>query len=405
MTNITALNTTATYSQVSAVSTVDSFSTEKDPIQALLNSLEGDRNVSNKDVVDNLIVLLKNIQSLLLNLQESHSSKASMDSDMQKSLIEMGKLLEEANDKAFADYLKKLEDSKKSSFIKDLFGAVLPFLTLVFPPLLALYPLGPVSLLMNPNSPFGMGVVGQAVEDKWGKGAAQGLMIGIEVAMVITTTILTCGGAGALKAGGAAAKQAFLTKLSSELKKDLALYIVAKAATHEETLKQLTNMIIKLGEKIKGEELSETEKASIHATVSFIVQIVVMIAVIKVKAPSKKDAALDKSNPLNSGSILDGLPKSVKLQKIMTPLMFAIDGAQAGIQIWGGINTIEVSKAQATIKEISAQLTELKGADAAQKTKAQNSIKEMRRALDLIDPSKLDLEKVAGNGSKAAKVL
>lgn len=397
-------NLATTYSQESAVTPVILSSTEKDPIQALLDSLENDKNVSNKDVVDNLILLLKNVQDLLLNLQKSHSSRASMDVDMQKNLVEMGKLLEEINAKAFAEYLKKLEESKKSNFIKDLFGAIVPFLTIICPPLLTLYPLGPVSLLMNPNSPFEMGVVGKAIEDKWGKGAAQGIMIGIEVAMVMTTTVLTCGGVGALRVGGTVAKE-FLKKLGKEVIKDLALYAVAKTATHEETIKQLTNMIIKLGEKIKGEELSETEKASIHATVSFVVQVIVMIVVMKIKSPSKKDADLDKKNPLNGDSLVDKIPKSVKLQKAMAAVMFVIEAAEAGIQLWGGVNTIELSKAEANLKEILASFTILKGSDAAHKTKAQDSTKELKRQLDLIDPNKLDLEKIAGSGSKAAKVL
>ena len=390
MTNIIKLDTAYTTAPASTIKTFGLSSDGKDPIQEALDILEADRNVSNKEMIDSLIALLRNIQSLMVTLQENHASKSSIEADIQSKLVTVNKQLMEINKQEFEEYLRKVEESKKSNFIKDLFGAILPFLALVFPPLLTLYPMGPMSLLLNPNSPFGMGVAGKAIEDKWGKDAAMGLIIGVEVAMVITTTLLTC--------GGASLTRAFFNKFAKEACKDVLIYAVGKAVTSEEFLKLATDGIIKLGEKIKGKELSASEKATIQAVVSLTVQLALLYAVFKVKASNAND-------PLKGPSILDSMTASLKLQKAMIPIMFSLEAAQAGLQMWSGITTIEIAKIKQTLQEITAQMKQFEGVSETQKVQVRNSVKEMQDRLGLIDPTKLELESVVKFGSKAAKVL
>ncbi len=168
--------------------------------------------------------------------------------------------------------------------------------------------------------------------------------------------------------------------------------------TSEEFLKLATDGIIKLGEKIKGKELSASEKATIQAVVSLTVQLALLYAVFKVKASNAND-------PLKGPSILDSMTASLKLQKAMIPIMFSLEAAQAGLQMWSGITTIEIAKIKQTLQEITAQMKQFEGVSETQKVQVRNSVKEMQDRLGLIDPTKLELESVVKFGSKAAKVL
>jgi hypothetical protein len=385
----------ANYSLVTGTRAVEGDSNGKDPLQTLLDSLEGDKNISNQNLVDNLISLLKAIQSLLLSLQECHSKKAAVDADIQKTLVSMNESVAEALQEELDKYLKALEEYEKNKLVNDIFGVVLPFLAVIFPPLLAIYPMGPMSLLFDPNAPFGMGVIGKEIEEKLGKAAAIGIVVAIEVTMVVAMSVLTCGGIAAIRAGGIAGKEAAKT-LAKEIMKDVALYGVAKAVTTEEVMNQIVTGVIKAIEGISGKELDDSTKAMIKVVVMLVVEIVLLVVAVKVKSKSEGGGA----------SIVQMLTKSHKLQKALVPLMFIIQGAQSGIQMWGGMNTIEMASVQQAMREIRAIEAELKGLDAKEKTKVQNLLKDLQRSLETIEPRNLDLEGVAGKpGSKVAEIM
>ncbi len=385
------------YQTAPVVTLPDTSEVAKDPIQALLDSLQEGENVSNQELVNNLIALLKSVQSLLLSLQEGQSKKSGIDADVQKTLMAMNEAKADAMQKELDEYLKALAEYEKNKLINDIFGAILPFLTLIFPPLLALYPMGPMSLLLDPNAPFDMGVLGKEIEEKHGKGALMGITIGLEVTATIVMTVLTCGAGAAVKAaskvGGEALKLA-IKQLMKAVVKDLALYGAAKALTSDEVLPHIINGVIKMAEGMSGKELSDEEKAAIKVIVTLIIQIVLMVAAFKCGSGS------------SSKSLAGFFNSSAKMQKASIAVLLVIQGAQSGLQMWSGMNTIETAKIQKNMKEIEAMGMLLKGMDAAQKTNPQNAIKELQRYFATIEPRELDLEKVAGQpGSKAAQIM
>lgn len=364
-----------------------------DSISSLLASLEGNTDVSQEELTQNMIALLRSIQSLLTSLQEGQSKKASLDSETQKTIVSMNESLSKELKKELDNYLKALKKYEKNKLVADIFGAILPFLVTIFPPLLVMYPLGPVTLMLDPNAPFGMGVIGEKLEEDLGKGAALGVSIAIEITITIVGTIFTFGGMAAIKAGGEAGRAA-MRALIKEVLKDLALYGAAKTLTHEEVISQIVTGFVKMAEGMSSKQLSEEDKAIIKIVITLVVQVALMIVVLKVKSNSSNE------------SIFGQISKSPSFQKASIAIMLILQGAQSGIQMWGGTNTIETAKIQKTMKELQAMELELKGIDSAHKSKNQHVIKELQRYFETITPHNLDLEGVVGKtGTKSAQIM
>ncbi|MFS8563761.1 MAG: hypothetical protein LVR00_05370 [Rhabdochlamydiaceae bacterium] len=364
-----------------------------DSISSLLLSLEGNTDVSQKELTQNMIALLRSIQSLLASLQEGQSKKATLDSETQKTIVSMNESLSKELKKELDNYLKALKKYEKNKLVADIFGAILPFLVTIFPPLLVMYPMGPFTLMLDPNAPFGMGVLGEKMEEDLGKGAALGISIGIEITITIVGTIFTFGGMAAIRAGGAGARAAMKALLKEALK-DVALYATAKTLTHEEVLPHIVTGIVKMAEGMSGKKLSEEDKAIVQIVVTLVIQVALMIVVLKVKSNSSNE------------SIFGNISKSPNFQKACIAIMLVLQGAQSGIQMWSGANTIETAKIQKIMKELQAMELELKGIDSTQKTKIQNTIKELQRYFETITPHNLDLEGVVGkSGEKTAQII
>lgn len=350
--------------------------------------------VSNDVLVENLIKLVKALQSLCASLQESSSKKALIDSEIQTNLFDLNVEISKSTQEELADYLKKLEESKSSSLIDDIFGTILPFLAVIFPPLLAIYPLGPMSLFLNPDAPFGLGELGKQIDKAGGEGTSKWVTLALEIVAVVALSVVTCGGSGALMQGTKMITKEVMKKIAKEACKNLAFYGVGKAIS-EGALDHITEGVLRAIEEISGEEIDGATRELIKGIVRVIAQIVLVIVAIKYSSSKEGNTLL--------GNLTQTFSSAAKLQKAMVPVVFALQAAQSGIEMWSGANTIKIAQIQKNMKELQAIVTKITGLDENERKKHTESLaKEFEHALKL---TKIDLSDFFKNRSEAAKIV
>ncbi len=351
--------------------------------------------VSNKVLVEHLIKLVKALQALCVSLQDSTSKKALVDSEIQTNLSDMNVEISKSTQEELAEYIKQLEEAESSSLADDIFGVVLPFLSLVFPPLLAIYPLGPMSLFLNPDAPFGLGELGKQIDEAGGEGTSKWVTLALEIVVVIALSVVTCGGAGVLKQGMSMMTKEVARNIAKETLKNLTFYGIGKAISEGVLDDYITEGILLAIEEASGEEIDEATRALIKGIVKVIVQVVLIMVAIRYSSSKGGNTLL--------GNLTKAFSSAAKLQKAMIPLMFVIQAAQSGIEIWSGVNTIEIAKIKKRMDKLQAIVKEITGIDENERKKHTETLsKEFERALQA---SKIDLSEFFKHRSKTAEIV